>query len=134
MLSCSPLLLAQPVPHWPDGYDRALTALYLVVIFGLPLLGYVFMVLDFRAYLRSLRRTLVLVAQRVPTTPAWALRSRPVFLKTLGLQLPCTEQEVLAAYRLKAKTMHPDRGGDLEQFLRLQRHFEKAMRLASDST
>ena len=62
---------------WPDGYDRALTAIYLAVIFGLPILGYVFMVLDFRRYLRSLRRALVLVAQAVPVTPYWALRSRP---------------------------------------------------------
>ena len=114
---------------WPDGYDRALTAIYLAVIFGLPILGYVFMVLDFRRYLRSLRRALVLVAQAVPVTPYWALRSRPNCLKALGLMLPCSEEDVLAAYRELAKTQHPDRGGDLDQFLQLQRYFEQARRL-----
>ncbi len=118
----------QPAP-WPDGYDRALTGVYLAVIFGIPVLGYVFMVVDFRRYLRSLRRALVLVAHAVPATPYWALRSRPVCLKTLGLELPCTEEDVLAAYRELAKEQHPDRGGDLNQFLRLQRHFEQALEL-----
>ena len=120
---------AQGTAPWPDGYDRALLTIYLALIFGLPLLGYVFMVLDFRRYLRSLRRALVLVAHAVPVTPYWALRSRPVCLKTLGLELPCTEEEVMAAYRDLAKERHPDRGGDLDEFLRLQQHFELALKL-----
>lgn len=70
-----------------------------------------------------------MVASAVPVTPYWALRSRPVCLKTLGLELPCSETDVMAAYRDLAKEMHPDRGGDLEQFLRLQRHFEQALKL-----
>jgi len=129
------LLLAEQVPMWPkDGYDRALTAIYLAVIFGLPLLGYVFMVLDFRRYLRSLRRALVLVVQAVPVTPYWALRSRPVCLKTLGLMLPCTEEDVMEAYRELAKEKHPDRGGDLDQFLKLQRHYEQALKLVREES
>ncbi len=122
-------VFAETTARWPDGYDRALTMVYLAVIFGLPLLGYVFMVLDFRRYLRSLRRAMVLVAQTIPVTPYWSLRSRPVCLKILGLELPCTEEDVMAAYREKAKEMHPDRGGDLEEFLRLQRYFEQALQL-----
>ncbi|NOZ39627.1 MAG: hypothetical protein GXP24_05310 [Planctomycetes bacterium] len=122
-------ILAEQAARWPDGYDRTLVAVYLAVIFGLPLLGYVFMALDFRRYLRSLRRALVLVASAVPVTPYWALRSRPVCLKTLGLQLPCTEEEVTTSYRELAKELHPDRGGDLNHFLRLQRHFEQALQL-----
>ena len=122
-------IFAEQSAPWPDGYDRALTTVYLAVIVGLPLLGYVFMVLDFRRYLRSLRRALVLVAHAVPVTPYWALRSRPVCLKALGLELPCTEEEVMAAYRDLAKERHPDRGGDLEDFLRLQHYFEQALKL-----
>jgi hypothetical protein len=37
---------------------------------------------------------------------------------------------VLAAYRTRVKDLHPDRGGDLKQFLQLQKHFEQAMHLA----
>ena len=85
------------------------------------------MVLDIRRYLRSLRRALVTVTQILPGTPAWALRRRPHCLRTFGLELPCTEMEVLAAYRMRAKELHPDRGGDLQEFLRLQRQFEEAL-------
>jgi len=132
MLLCLLLLLAKnppPMRTWPDGYDRLLTVVYLAVILGLPLLGYVFMVLDFRRYLRSLRRAMVRVASAVPVTPYWALRQRPTCLKVLGLELPCTEADVLTAYRKLAKTQHPDAGGDLNQFLRLQRYFEEASEL-----
>lgn len=87
------------------------------------------MVLDFRRYLRSLRRAMVLVANYVPATPYWALRARPTCLKVLGLELPCTEEDVMVAYRERAKEQHPDRGGDLDQFLRLQKYFEQALKL-----
>jgi hypothetical protein len=125
-----PTVIAEIGPNWPrDGYDRALTAVYLGVILGLPLLGYLLMVLDFRRWLRSLRRAMVVVARAVPSTPYWALKSRPVCLKALGLMLPCTEEDVLIAYRDLAKEKHPDRGGDLNEFLKLQRHFEEALKL-----
>jgi len=51
-------------------------------------------------------------------------------LEALELRLPCTEEQVLAAYRRRVKALHPDRGGDLQQFLRLQKHFEQALHLA----
>ena len=114
---------------WPDGIDRLITIGYVSLIVAIPLLGYVFMYLDFRRYLRSLRRALMVVTQVASVTPYWALRERPSCLKALGLQLPCDEQEVIAAYRELAKSMHPDRGGDLQQFLRLQKHFEQALQL-----
>jgi curved DNA-binding protein CbpA len=47
----------------------------------------------------------------------------------LGLTLPCTADDIRAAYRRKVKKLHPDRGGDRRQFLRLQAHFEQAMGL-----
>ncbi len=87
------------------------------------------MVLDFRRYLRSLRRALVVVSNVVFTVPYWALFERPACLRALDLKMPCTEAEVLAAYREKAKTLHPDRGGDLQQFLRLQKNFDQALTL-----
>jgi len=45
-------------PHLPvpDGIDWTITVIYLGLAFGLAVLGYVCMVLDVRAHLRSLRR------------------------------------------------------------------------------
>ncbi|MEK6249581.1 MAG: hypothetical protein N2C12_15470, partial [Planctomycetales bacterium] len=96
----------------------------------IPLAGYVLMALDFRAYLRSLRRVLVIVGQALPTTPYWTLRDRPPCLISLDLFPPITEAEVMLAYRKRVKQLHPDRGGDLRKFLQLQRHFEQALNLA----
>lgn len=116
---------------WPDGVDRLAIAVYLLAAFGLPLLGYVAMTRDIRQYLRSLRRALVAVSRvATPLTPYWVMLDRPPCLRDLGLDDACTEEQVLAAYRERVKSLHPDRGGDLRQFLRLQRHFEQAMHLA----
>jgi hypothetical protein len=119
------------VSPWPDAVDRAALTAYLLVAFGVPALGYVFMVVDFRRYLRSLRRAVVVVASAARgAAPYWAVRDRPPCLQALSLDLPCSEEAVLAAYRQRVKDLHPDRGGDLHQFLRLQQHFEQAMHLA----
>jgi hypothetical protein len=115
---------------WPDAVDRAALSAYLLVAFGAPALGYLFMAVDFRRYLRSLRRALVVVANAARgSAPYWAVRDRPPCLVALALDLPCSEEAVLAAYRQRVKDLHPDRGGDLQQFLRLQKHFEQAMHL-----
>jgi hypothetical protein len=104
--------------------------MWMCMAFGLPLVGYWLMVIDIRAYLLSLRRALVVVARAVtPGTPYWARRDEPQCLVALELRLPCTEQEVLAAYRKLVKDLHPDRGGDLQAFLKLQRYFEQAISL-----
>lgn len=116
-------------PPWPDGIDGTLTLLYLAVIIGVPLLGYLVMVLDFRRYLRSLRRAMVYVAQSVQTLPYWAIQEQPGCLAVFDLRLPCTEEDVMAAYRERVKELHPDRGGDLQAFLKLQKQFEQAMYL-----
>jgi len=111
--------------------DPALLAFYLFVVLSAPALGYVFMVLDIRRYLRSLRRAMVAIGHyAVSGTPTWALADRPPCLQALGLELPCSEESVLAAYRRQVKELHPDRGGDLQQFLKLQKHFEQALALA----
>ena len=121
---------ATALPDWPDGIDASLTACVLAVMFGIPLLGYVAMVADVRRHLRSLRRALVVVSGVMPVIPYWALLERPACLRALDLELPCTEEEVLAAYRERAKSLHPDRGGDLQEFLRLQKYFEQAIQLS----
>ncbi len=117
--------------RWPDAVDGAALAVYLAAAFGLPALGYVFMALDVRRYLRSLRRALVVVAESAfrRGTPEWAARDRPPCLQAFDLDVHATEGQLLAVYRSLVKELHPDRGGDLQQFLRLQKHFEQAQHL-----
>ena len=52
------------------------------------------------------------------------------FLAVLGLGQPVTVKDVKEAYLEKAKSAHPDHGGDSQQFIRLQEAFEKAMEYA----
>jgi len=115
---------------WPDGIDWVVTAAYLATIVGVAIAGYVCMALDIRAYLRSLRRALVVISHYRMDLPDWVRKDRPRCIQALGLTLPCTTDEVLSAYRAKVKFVHPDRGGDGREFLRLQEHFEQAMSLA----
>ena len=74
-----------------------------------------------------LRRALVVVSRVLPELPYWARLEQPACLRSLDLKFPCTEADVLAAYRERAKSLHPDRGGDLQQFLRLQKNLEQAL-------
>ena len=46
-------------------------------------------------------------------------------LKTLGLDVGASEDEIKAAYRKLVKTAHPDRGGDPEAFRQVQTAFER---------
>jgi hypothetical protein len=52
------------------------------------------------------------------------------FLTVLGLTQPVTVEDVKQAYLDKAKTAHPDRGGDIHEFIRLQKAFEQATEYA----
>jgi hypothetical protein len=116
--------------RWPDAVDATALTAYALVAFGAPVLGYVLMAIDIRRYLRSLGRALVAVtAMGRGSTPYWAAADQPPCMHALELRLPCTEEAVLAAYRRRVKDLHPDRGGDLQQFLRLQKHFEQALHL-----
>jgi hypothetical protein len=117
---------------WPDAIDGSITFTYLAIAFGLAILGYVCMVLDIRAYLRSLRRALVLISSYRPELPQWVRKDTPRCILALGLTLPCTTDDVLSAYRRKVKLLHPDRGGNRRDFLRLQAHFEQAMAFLAD--
>lgn len=111
----------------PDPVDAFGFAWFLALFFGMPLLGYVAMVIDYRAYLRSLRRALVLVKSYRLETPLWALRERPACLEELDIDIDCTYEEVMAAYRHRAKQVHPDHGGDRQQFDRLQQCLHEAL-------
>ncbi len=51
MLSPIALLADESLKPWPDGIDFAAIAWYVALAFGVPILGYACMVLDFRAYL-----------------------------------------------------------------------------------
>ena len=114
------LLLAQG--DWPDQFDLTLMLVYTAVVLILPLVGYVYLVIDVRDYLRRLRGWLVHTSSYAGT-PDWLTRG-PAALNALGLTMPCTEVELLEAYRRKVKRLHPDHGGDRKKFLRFQAQFE----------
>jgi hypothetical protein len=121
---------AESDPVWPDRLDWILAVAYLLLIIGVPVIGYTSIGLHIRAYLRSLRRALVVMSHYRFELPDWVRRDRPRCIQALGLTLPCTTDDVLAAYRRKVKLLHPDRGGDPKDFLLLQEHFQQAMSLA----
>jgi len=122
----------EPLSHWPTGLDALATTLFFALVTLTPAVGYLFMAKDFRAYLRSLRRALMCVRNYLPDIPQWARRETPGCLLALGLQLPCSEEELKQAYRRRVKALHPDCGGDQRRFLRLQSHFEQAMRVLAE--
>src|SRR5687767_3967740 len=122
-----------PIHRWPDGFDLTLTFAFFALAFGLPALGYVCLVLDIRAYLRSLRRALVKVTNYFPHLPAWARLETPRCIAVFDLPWPCTLDQLRRAYRNKVKVLHPDRGGDPQSFLVLQEHFEQALVLVTQS-
>jgi hypothetical protein len=136
MWCCPNLVGVTEAPRpWPNGIDWPVTLGYLALIIALPAIGYFFRVLDYRAYLRSLRRALMVVTSGYRYTtelPEWVRKNTPRCILALGLTMPCTEEEILTAYRLKVKQLHPDRGGDRRKFMRLQAHFEQAMALVGN--
>ena len=117
---------------WPDDIDVAVITGYLLCVLLLPLLGYIVIALDIRAYLRSLRRALVVVSQPFYDIPKWARHKTPQPFARLGLTASCTKDELLEAYRVQVKALHPDHGGDRRQFLQMQKNFEQALRLVED--
>lgn len=116
---------------WLDPFNAAAGLIFLGLFLLVPALGYVFIVIDFRAYLRSLRRSLMRVYTLTIGEPEW-LNSRSVIppcLSAFGLDLPCSEEKLKQAYFDRVKHLHPDRGGDKRKFLRLQARFEEALAL-----
>ncbi len=121
-----------PLKAWPDGLDLVVTCGYLALLIGVVAFTPVSMGLHVRAYLRSLRRALMIVTGYRAELPEWARRQTPRCIQALGLTMPCTADEVRAAYRRKVKDLHPDRGGDRRQFLLLQAHFEEALTVVAE--
>ena len=119
-------------PTWPDQVDSFAIGTFLLLIVGLPLVGYWLMVADFRAYLRALKGALVIVKYHFASIPNWARRETPACVKALGLRLPCSEEDVKEAYRQLAEQHHPDRGGDRKQFARLKSQYEEATRFIQE--
>lgn len=115
-----------------DPIDAVGVAWFVTLFFGVPLLGWLAMFADYRAYLRGLRRALVVVRRYTLQTPLWALRDRPQCLQELELSPECTREEVMAAYRRRVKRVHPDYGGDRRQFELLQQRLHEALRLVEE--
>ncbi len=120
-------------PHgWPNFADAMIALTFMTLVLGVLVAGYAGAYLDFRRWLRSLRRTLVCMANYLPHMPQWALRETPRCLLTFGLKLPCSEAQLLAAYRQHVKLLHPDHGGDKRLFLQLQQHFEQSLEVVRE--
>jgi hypothetical protein len=117
------------VPSWPNSFDLVVTTAFLALAVALPALGYVFMVLDFRAYLRSLRRGLVRFSHYMSEIPEWARNDTPRSIAAFGLRMPCSEEDLKRAYRKLVKQLHPDHGGNERRFLLLQANFEEALEI-----
>ncbi|MGI9252292.1 MAG: J domain-containing protein [Thermomicrobiales bacterium] len=62
-----------------------------------------------------------------------ARRRRPEPIMALGLELPCSEQDVHRAYRRRAMHLHPDHGGDPREFMRLHATYKAALELIAES-
>lgn len=56
----------------------------------------------------------------------------PPCLARLNLTFPCTAADVRRAYRKMAKRLHPDQGGQAEEFLALQTAYEQALALCRE--
>ena len=120
-----------PAPVY-DPIDAVGVAWFVTLFFGVPMLGWLAMVADYRAYLRGLRRALVAVRYYSLEAPLWALRDRPTCLQELRLEPDCSREEVMAAYRKRVKRVHPDYGGDRRQFELLQQRLQEALRLVDE--
>lgn len=112
---------------WLDPYNGAAAVIFVVLFVAVPALGYVYMAVDFRAYLRSLRRSLVRVYTYVTHDPPWYRPAVPTCLTVFDLGAQCTEEQLKQAYFERVKLLHPDRGGDKKKFMRLQARFEEAL-------
>lgn len=108
--------------------------LFLSILAFLPIISVVgcirIVVLFFNAGRDSHRRHQRDASRQTPprTTRTETVHKRPpLCLEALGLTASATSEEIIAAYRRLALALHPDRGGDPDEFKRLHRDFEQAM-------
>ena len=59
------------------------------------------------------------------------MSDRPEFFDVLGLAPPVTIDDIKQAYIEKVKSAHPDRGGNVDDFRRLQEAFDQATKYAN---
>ena len=64
-------------------------------------------------------------------TPATKAATPPC-LADLGLKLPCSTRDVEDAYNRLVRTVHPDKGGDVEAFVRLRGAYLEAIKLVGE--
>lgn len=62
----------------------------------------------------------------LPAAVPMSADGRPEFMALLGLLPPYTEEDVHKAYKARAISAHPDRGGSKADFIRLQEAYESA--------
>lgn len=55
--------------------------------------------------------------------------STPPCLKALGLELGCTADDIEAAFSRRVRIAHPDRGGDVDSFVRLRSAYLESLEL-----
>jgi hypothetical protein len=118
---------------WPNTLDLTVTITFLTLFLLLPTLGFVFMAMDIRRHLRSLKRGLAVMRRSFYEIPDWARDDTPRAIAALGLRAGCTAEELKRAYRKRVKKLHPDHGGDHRRFLLLQAHFEEALAIVGSS-
>ena len=120
---------------WPDALDLSTLLIFLLFVIAVPTLGYIAMWVDYQAYLRSLRRHIarIVYGGNREDVPGWAVEQTPRCIDVFDLRFPCTEDELKAAYRDKVKRLHPDRGGDQQRFMMLQRYFEQALAVVREN-
>jgi hypothetical protein len=58
--------------------------------------------------------------------------ARPDWADVLDLEWPITRQDVKEAYRRKAKELHPDHGGDHDEFVKLEAAYRMALSTVKD--
>lgn len=87
---------------------------------------------------RILARTLAELGYLDEHAEPFALPSRteseddaPACFVMLGVRTPYTEAKIKRAYKRKAKTVHPDAGGDEAAFVILQTAYEEALRIVT---
>jgi hypothetical protein len=59
--------------------------------------------------------------------PDTSTADRPEFMVVLGLLPPYTAEDVRMAYRERAKQLHPDHGGSVQEFKNLQEAYDRAL-------